>query len=86
MIYIITTNSGKPFLPKNRSFNISGYIGDVYVLENNRDAKIWADQQVIYNNGRIVDKATAQAAIDTAFNNASAQPAETTRPNSKPNL
>jgi len=86
MIYVIATNSGKNFLPKNRTFNINGYIGDVYVLEDNRSSKIWADQQVIYNNGRIVDKATAQAAIDTAFNNASAQPAEVTRPNSKPIL
>ena len=48
--YIITTNSGKPFI-QDRSFNISGYIGDVYVLENNK-SKIRADQQVIYNNGR----------------------------------
>ena len=86
MIYVIATNSGKNFLPKNRAFNVNGYIGDVYVLEENRASKIWADQQVIYNNGRIVDKATAQAAIDTAFSKASPQPAETTRPNSKPVL
>jgi len=76
MIYVITENSGKRFIPKMRTFTVTAYPGDVYVLEDSRAAKIWADDQILFNNGKIVTKAEAQAAIDKAFDNRQSIPPE----------
>ena len=76
MIYVISTNSGKRFISKHRSFTFTAYPGDVYVLKDSRAAKIWADEQVLFNNGKIVTKAEAQAAIDTDFDNRQPLPPE----------
>ena len=76
MIYVIAENSGKRFIPKMRTFTFTAYPGDMYVLKDSRAAKIWADEQVLFNNGQIVTKAEAQAAIDKAFDNRQSLPPE----------
>lgn len=68
MIYIITKGAGKEFISSSRLFKFTIYPGDVIALEDSEAAKTWSDQQVLFNEGRIVDKATAQSAIDAAFN------------------
>ena len=59
-MYVIAPCSGKGFLEKSRKFTITGHAGNVWVLDDSTDAKQWADEQF----GQIVDKATAQAAIN----------------------
>ena len=67
MIYIITSGSGKDFISGKTAFTFKCYIGNVISLDDSKSAKTWADQQVLFNGGLIVDKSTAQSAIDTAY-------------------
>jgi len=63
-MYVIAECSGKGFIEKSRKFTISGHAGNVWVLDDSTDAKIWAEEQERFNEARTVDKATAQAAIN----------------------
>jgi len=62
--YVIAECSGKGFIEKDRKFTISGYAGNVWELDDSAEAKIWAEEQERFNGGRVVDKATAQTAIN----------------------
>ena len=63
-MYVIVECSGKGFIEKSRKFTISGHAGNVWVLDDSTHAKIWAEEQERFNEGRTVDKATAQTAIN----------------------
>ena len=63
-MYVIAECSGKGFIEKSRKFTISGHAGNVWVLDDSTHAKIWAEEQERFNEGRTVDKATAQTAIN----------------------
>ena len=65
-MYVIAECSGKGFIEKSRKFTISGYAGDVWELDDSAHAKQWAEEQERFNEGQVVDKATAQAAINAA--------------------
>jgi hypothetical protein len=67
-MYLIAKNSGKGFIKQSRKFNISGYVGNVWKLDNSTYAKVWAEEQERFNEGKTVDKATAQTAINEATN------------------
>jgi len=62
--YVIAESSGKGFIEKSRQFTIQGHAGNVWELDDSAEAKIWAEEQERFNEGRIVDKATAQTAIN----------------------
>ena len=68
-MYVIAQCSGKGFIEKSRRFTISGYAGNVWVLDDNIHAKVWAEEQELFNEARSVDKATAQAAINEGTGN-----------------
>ncbi len=63
-MYVIAQCTGKGFIEKSRKFTISGYAGNVWELDDSAEAKIWAEEQERFNEGRVVDKATAQTAIN----------------------
>jgi len=63
-MYVIAECSGKGFIEKSRKFTISGHAGNVWVLDDSTDAKVWAEEQERFNGARTVDKATAQTAIN----------------------
>ena len=65
-MYVIAECSGKGFIEKSRKFTISGHAGNVWVLDDSTHAKVWAEEQERFNEGRTVDKATAQTAINEA--------------------
>ena len=65
-MYIIAQCTGKGFIEKSRKFTISGYAGNVWVLDDSTHAKEWAEEQERFNEARVVDKVTAQAAINAA--------------------
>ena len=65
-MYIIAQCTGKGFIEKSRKFTISGYAGNVWVLDDSTHAQVWAEEQERFNEARIVDKATAQTAINDA--------------------
>jgi len=65
-MYVIAQCTGKGFIEKSRKFTISGYAGNVWELDDSTHAKVWAEEQERFNDGRVVDKATAQAAINDA--------------------
>ena len=65
-MYVIAQCTGKGFIEKSRKFTISGHAGNVWVLDDSTHAKVWAEEQERFNEGRTVDKATAQAAINDA--------------------
>ncbi len=62
--YVIAECSGKGFIEKDRKFTISGYAGNVWELDDSTEAQVWAEEQERFNEGREVDKATAQTAIN----------------------
>tara|TARA_B100000029_G_scaffold477913_1_gene523453 strand:+ start:212 stop:475 length:264 start_codon:yes stop_codon:yes gene_type:complete len=87
MIYVLTKGSGKKFIPRNRDFTFTAYGSGIYVLEDSRAAKIWADEQVLFNDGKIVSKEEAQKEIDTAYSNRNTPHSELNSPStSKPIL
>ena len=63
-MYVIAECSGKGFIEKSRKFTISGHAGNVWVLDDSTHAKVWAEEQERFNEGRTVDKDTAQTAIN----------------------
>ena len=63
-MYVIAQSTGKGFIERSRKFTISGYGGNVWVLADNAHAQQWAEEQELFNDARIVDRATAQAAIN----------------------
>ncbi len=65
-MYVIAQCTGKGFIEKSRKFTISGYAGNVWELDDSTHAKVWAEEQERFNEGQVVDKATAQAAIKAA--------------------
>ena len=65
-MYVIAKCTGKGFIEKSRKFTISGYAGNVWELDDSTHAKVWAEEQERFNEGQVVDKATAQAAINAA--------------------
>ena len=66
-MYVIVESSGKGFIEKDRKFTITGYgAGNVWELDDSTHAKVWAEEQELFNDGQVVDKATAQAAINEA--------------------
>ena len=65
-MYVIAQCTGKGFIEKSRKFVISGHAGNVWVLDDSTHAKVWAEEQERFNDGRVVDKATAQTAINDA--------------------
>ena len=65
-MYVIAQCTGKGFIKKSRKFTISGYAGNVWELDDSTYAKQWAEEQERFSEGQVVDKATAQAAINTA--------------------
>ena len=65
-MYVIAQCTGKGFIEKSRKFVISGYAGNVWVLDDSTHAKVWAEEQERFNDAKVVDKATAQAAINAA--------------------
>ena len=64
MLYVIVECSGKGFIEKSRKFTISGHTGNVWELDDSAHAQHWAEEQERFHEGRVVDKATAQAAIN----------------------
>tara|TARA_B100002019_G_C21201758_1_gene564408 strand:- start:613 stop:879 length:267 start_codon:yes stop_codon:yes gene_type:complete len=69
--YIQTVNSGKGFITAQdrMSFSISGYDPNIWVVEDNRPGKVWVEEKVLFNEGKILTKSEAQALVDTAFEN-----------------
>ena len=65
-MYVIAECSGKGFIEKSRKFTISGHAGNVWVLDDSTHAKVWAEEQERFSDGQVVDKATAQTAINEA--------------------
>ena len=65
-MYVIAQCSGKGFIEKSRKFTISGYAGNIWELDDSTHAQVWAEEQERFNDGRVVDKATAQTAINDA--------------------
>ena len=65
-MYVIAECSGKGFIKSSRKFTISGHAGNVWVLDDSTHAKVWAEEQERFNEGQVVDKATAQTAINEA--------------------
>ena len=65
-MYVIAQSSGKGFIKESRKFTISGHAGNVWVLDDSYHAKVWAEEQERFNEGQVVDKATAQTAINEA--------------------
>ncbi len=65
-MYVIAECTGKGFIDKSRKFTISGYAGNVWELDDSLHAQRWAEEQERFSEGQVVDKATAQAAINTA--------------------
>ena len=65
-MYVIAQCSGKGFIEKSRKFTISGHAGNVWVLDDSTHAKVWAEEQERFNDAMVVDKATAQTAINDA--------------------
>jgi len=63
-MYVIAQCSGKGFIERSRKFTISGHAGNVWVLDDSTHAKVWAEEQERFNEGQVVDKATAQTAIN----------------------
>ena len=63
-MYVIAQSSGKGFIKESRKFTISGHAGNVWVLDDSIHAKRWAEEQERFNEGQVVDKATAQTAIN----------------------
>ena len=63
-MYVIAECSGKGFIEKSRKFTISGQAGNLWELDNSTHAKIWAEEQERFSEGQVVDKATAQTAIN----------------------
>ena len=63
-MYVIAQCSGKGFIEKSRKYTISGYAGNVWELDDSTHAKVWAEEQERFSDGRVVDKATAQTAIN----------------------
>ena len=63
-MYVIAQCTGKGFIEKSRKFTISGHAGNVWVLDDSTHAKVWAEEQERFSDGRVVDKATAQTAIN----------------------
>ena len=62
--YVISECSGKGFIEKSRKFTIQGHAGNVWELDDSAEAKVWAEEQERFHEGRVVDKATAQTAIN----------------------
>jgi hypothetical protein len=65
-MYVIAQCTGKGFIEKSRKFTISGYAGNVWELDDSTYAKQWAEEQERFSEGQVVDKVTAQAAINAA--------------------
>jgi hypothetical protein len=65
-MYVIAQCTGKGFIEKSRKFTISGHAGNVWVLDDSTHAKVWAEEQERFSDGQVVDKATAQTAINEA--------------------
>ena len=65
-MYVIAQCTGKGFIEKSRKFTISGHAGNVWVLDDSTHAKVWAEEQERFNDAMVVDKATAQTAINDA--------------------
>jgi len=63
-MYVIAQCTGKGFIEKSRKYTISGYVGNVWELDDSTHAKVWAEEQERFSDGQVVDKATAQAAIN----------------------
>ena len=63
-MYVIAQCTGKGFIEKSRKYTISGHAGNVWVLDDSTHAKVWAEEQERFSDGRVVDKATAQTAIN----------------------
>ena len=66
MIYLIAKSNGKGFIKQPLQFGISGHAGDVWVLEDNIHSQSWAQEKLLFNEGQIADKATAQNVINAA--------------------
>ena len=67
-MYVIAECSGKGFIEKSRQFTIQGHAGNVWELDDSIHAKQWVEEQERFHEGREVDKATAQAAINEGTN------------------
>ena len=72
-MYVIAQCTGKGFIEKSRKFTISGHAGNVWVLDASTHAKVWAEEQERFSDGQVVDKATAQTAINEATDAADLQ-------------
>ena len=72
-MYVIAQCTGKGFIEKSRKFTISGHAGNVWVLDDSTHAKVWAEEQERFSDGQVVDKATAQTAINEATDAADLQ-------------
>jgi hypothetical protein len=68
MIYLNATSTGKGFITTidRLRFSISGYPGDTWVIEDNRYGRQWAEEQVRFNEGQIIEKSEAQALTNSA--------------------
>ena len=67
-MYVIAECTGKGFIDKSRKYTISGYAGNVWELDDSLHAQRWAEECQRFCKGQVVEKATAQAAINTATN------------------
>ena len=67
-MYVIAQCTGKGFIDKSRKYTISGYAGNVWELDDSLHAQRWAEECERFCKGQVVEKATAQAAINTATN------------------
>jgi hypothetical protein len=68
MIYLNAISTGKGFITTTDRlrFSISGYTADIWVVEDNRYGKQWADEQARFNEGQIITKSEAQALINSS--------------------
>ena len=76
MKYIICTSSGKGFIERGRDFLVKGYPGNVWEVDDSLPGQRWIELQLLLNDGRVVDKSTAQTTINneaTAKNEATGE-------------
>lgn len=63
-IYIQISKPGSTLFPKNKNFNRKLHYENIWEVDDSRDAKVWSEEQVMFNNGKILTKTEAQAKVN----------------------
>ena len=63
-IYIQISKPGSTLFPKNKNFNRKLHYENIWEVDDSRDAKVWSEEQVMFNNGKILTKSEAQAKVN----------------------